>query len=143
MEQAAPVIHLNLVNYESIYVSVAAQRDGWDAEYQKKAAVVQISPADAERLQIRDGDCVEITSESGSVVIVAESDKHCEAGTGYLPLSLYSNRLAGYDPSRSPLPNLKLIEARVSSTKKAVTPVSDLLIRRTVAQERPATAADL
>jgi formylmethanofuran dehydrogenase subunit D len=143
MEKAVPVIHLNLVNYESIYVSLAAQRDGWGAAYQKNAATVKISPADVERLQIKGGDCVEITSESGSVVVVAESDKDCEEGTGYMPLSLYSNRLAGYDPSRSLLPNLKLIEARASSTKKGVTPISDLLIRRTGAQERPTAAADL
>ena len=143
MEQASPVIHLNLVAYESIYVSVAAQRDGLREAYQRKAAAVHLSPADVKRLQIRDSDCIELTAESGSVVVAAESDSDCEEGTGYMPLSLYSNRLAGYDPSRSPLPNLKLIEATASATDKGITPMADLLIRRTVAQERPATAADL
>ncbi len=143
MEQASPVLHLKLITYESIYVSVASQRDGLGEAYQNKAAVAHLSPADVKRLQIKDGDCVELTSESGSVVVAAESESDCQEGMGYMPLSLYSNHLAGYDPSRSPVPNLRLIEVRVSATQKGISPTADLLIRRRVAQERPATAADL
>src|SRR4030043_425414 len=86
--------------------------NGLGETYQKKAAMVYLSPADMKSLQIRDGDPVEMTSESGSVVVAAESDDDCKEGTGHMPLRLYSNYLASYDPSLSPLPNLKLIEAR-------------------------------
>src|SRR4030042_1989993 len=143
MEQAGYSIHLNLITYESIYVSIARKRDGWGDTYQKKAAMVYLSPADMKSLQIRDGDPVEMTSESGSVVVAAESDDDCKEGTGHMPLSLYSNYLASYDPSLSPLPTLKLIEARAFTTRKGITPLSDLLIRRTVAEERPSTASDV
>lgn len=143
MEQAGYSIHLNLITYESIHVSIAKQRDGLSEAYQKKAAMVYLSPADMKSLQIRDGDPVEMTSESGSVVVAAESDDDCKEGTGHMPLSLYSNYLASYDPSLSPLPNLKLIEARAFTTRKGITPLSDLLIRRTVAEERPSTASDV
>jgi formylmethanofuran dehydrogenase subunit D len=143
MEQASPVLHVKLITYESIYVSVASKRDGLGEAYQNKAAVAHLSPADVKRLQIKDGDCVELTSESGSVVVAAESDSDCQEGMGHMPLSLYSNRLAAYDLSRPPLPNLRMIQVRVSPTGKEVTPVEDLLIRRRVAQEGPATAADL
>jgi formylmethanofuran dehydrogenase subunit D len=143
MEQAVPTIGVNLVTYESIYVSLAALRDGLGQAYRNKAAVVHLSPADMKRLQIRDGGCVELSTASGSVVVAAESDADCEEGTGRMPLSLYSNRLAVSQSSRWPLPNLRLIEAMASPAGKGVTPIEDLLVRRRVAQERPATAADL
>jgi formylmethanofuran dehydrogenase subunit D len=143
MEHAGRDIRLNLVVYESIYVSIAGQRDGWGEAYQKKAAMVYLSPADMTNLQIRDGDRIEMTSESGSVVVAAEAGDDCSEGTGNMPFSLYSNRLASYDPGLSSLPNLRLIEARVHATTKGITPLSDLLIRRTVAQERSSTASDL
>lgn len=143
MEQAGHGVRLNLVVYESIYVSIARQSDGWGEAYQKKAAIVYLSPADMKGLQIRDGDPVEMTSECGSVVVASEAANNCKEGTGNMPLSLYSNYLAGYHPELSPLPNLRLIEARVLATTKGITPLSDLLVRRTVAQERPSTASDL
>ncbi len=143
MEQAGHGIHLNLVVYESIYVSIARQRDGWGEAYQNKAAIAYLSPSDMKSLQIGDGDRIEITSECGSVVVAAEADSNCKEGTGNMPLSLFSSYLASYDPELSPLPNLRLIEARVLATEKGITPLSDLLIRRTVAQERPSTASHL
>lgn len=143
MEQAGHSIRLNLIAYESIYVSIARQRDGWGEAYQKNAAVVRLSPADMNSLQIREGDTVELLSESGSVVVTTEADSNCKEGTGNMPLSLYSNCLATYNPALSPLPNLRLIEARVAATTKGITPLSDLVIRRTVAEERPSTASDL
>jgi len=143
MEQSGQGTPLNLVVYESIHVSITRQRDGWGEQYQKKAAAVCLSPADMKTLQIKDGDCVEITSDSGSVVVVAEAENKCKEGMGQMPFSLYSNHLASYDPSVSPLPSLRLITSRASATTKGTTPVSDLLVRRTFAQERPAAASDI
>jgi len=61
-------------------------------------------------------------------VVKAKSDPICQQeGTGYMPASLYSNRLASYNPSVSRLPNLKRIEVRAVSTEKDITPISDLL----------------
>ncbi|MBM4444964.1 MAG: hypothetical protein FJ020_06650 [Chloroflexi bacterium] len=133
MEQAVHAIDVNLVTCESIYVSLAALREGLGQAYRDRAAVVHLSPADMKRLQIRDGDRVELTAASGSVVVAAEADGDLEEGAGRMPLSLYSNRLAEYRPSRWPLPALRLIQSTVSPTGKGVTPVEDLLVRRTVA----------
>lgn len=143
MEEPRKWVSVSLVAYEDIYLSIAKQREGWGEEYQKRSAIVYLSPADMQELQLKTSDHVRLTSNSGSVVVVAEPGDSCEESTGYMPLSLYSNSLASYDPSLSQLPNLKLIEARAMPTENGITPVSDLLIRRTVAQERPSTASDI
>lgn len=143
MEEPRQCISLSLVAYEDIYLSIAKQREGWGEAYQKRSAIVYLSPADMQELELKTSDHVRLTSKSGSVVVAAEPGDSCEERTGYIPLSLYSNYLASYDPSLSQLPNLKLIEARAMPTENGITPVSDLLIRRTVAQERPSTASDI
>jgi len=122
-------IPLVIVTYQDIYQWVAKQRDGWGDAYQQHSAVVRLSPADLKRLGLDDGALVELKSQAGSVVVKAKSDPICQQeGTGYMPASLYSNRLASYNPSVSRLPNLKRIEVRAVPTEKDVTPLPDLLL---------------
>ena len=122
-------ICLTIVTHEDVHVSVVKLREGWGDAYQKKAAIVRLSPADIEKMGLKDNARVELTSPAGSVVVTAKSDRTGEAGTGLMPSSLYTNRLASYDPSVSVLPG-KHIEARAVSTEKGITPLSDLMVRR-------------
>ncbi len=91
--------------------------------------MVRLSRADLEKLGLKDGAKVEISTAAGSVVVAARSDATGEAGVGFMPSSLYTNRLAGYDPGSPVLPG-KYIEARVMPTEKSITAVSDLMVRR-------------
>ena len=122
-------ILLIIVTYEDVHLSIVKLRNGWGDAYQKQAALVRMAPADIEKLGLKDNARVELTSPAGSVVVTAKSDATCEAGTGLMPSSLYTNRLASYDPSISPLPS-KHIEAGAAPTEKGITPVSDLMVRR-------------
>ena len=94
--------------------------------------MVRLSPTDLKSLEMHDGGHVELGSRWGSVVVEAKSDTTCGQGWGHMSTSLYSNRLAGYDPSISRLPHLKHIEVRVLPTDEEITPISDLLVRNTV-----------
>jgi len=122
-------IRLIIVTHEDVHLAIVKLRDGWGDAYQKKAAIVRMAPADIEKLGLRDNARVELTSPVGSMVVMAKSDATCETGVGLMPSSLYTNRLASYDPSSSILPS-KHIEARVVPTEKGITPVSDLVVRR-------------
>jgi formylmethanofuran dehydrogenase subunit D len=122
-------IILTIVTHEDVHLSIVKQKGEWGDAYQKKAAVLRLSRADLEKLALKDGARVELTGPAGSVVVTARSDATGEAGVGFMPSSLYTNRLAGYDPGVSPLPG-KHIEAQAALTEKGITPVSDLIVRR-------------
>jgi formylmethanofuran dehydrogenase subunit D len=123
-------IRLTIVTHEDVHLSVVKLRDGWGDAYEKKAAIMRLSPADIEKLGLKNNARVELTTAAGSVVVTAKSDAACEAGVGLMPSSLYTNRLAtSYDPSVSLLPD-KHIEAQAALTEKRITPVSDLIVRR-------------
>ena len=121
-------IRLTIVTHEDIHLAIAKLRDGWGDACQKKAAIVRLSPADIEKLGLKDNARVELTTPAGSVVVTAKSDATGEAGVGLMPSSLYTNRLAGYDPGVSLLPS-KHIETGAALTDKRITPVSDLIVR--------------
>jgi formylmethanofuran dehydrogenase subunit D len=129
-EKGVPLV---IITYQDIYQWITMQRDGWGDSYQVQSAMVRLSPVDLKNLGLNDGDLVELGSEAGTVVVKAKSDPACEEGTALMLASLYSNRLASYDPSRSRLPNLKRIDVIAKPTKNGVTPLSDLLMRKMVA----------
>jgi formylmethanofuran dehydrogenase subunit D len=122
-------INMTIVAHEDVHLAIAKLRDGWGDAYQKKAAVARLSRADLEKLGLKDNARVELTSPAGSVVVTAKSDATGQAGVGLMPSSLYTNRLAGYESGSSRLPG-QHIEARAVPTEKAITPISDLKVRR-------------
>ena len=133
MNMTAEGVSLVLVTYRDIYQGVAEQREGLGEAYRSRSAIVRVSPTDLKKLGLKDGGRVELKTRSGSVVVAAKADPACPEGIGYMPASLYSNRLASYDPSVSKLPNLKRIESKAVPSEKAITPISDLLARKKVA----------
>ena len=122
-------ILLTIVAHEDVHLAIVRLRDGWGDAYQKKAAVVHLSRADLEKLGLKDNARVEVTGPAGSVAVTAKSDATCEAGLGFMPSSLYTNRLVSYEPASPTMPG-KHIGARVMPTEKHITTVSDLVVRR-------------
>jgi formylmethanofuran dehydrogenase subunit D len=122
-------INLTVATHEDVYLAIARLRDDRGDAYQKKAAVLRLSRTDLEKLGLKDNARVELAGPAGSVVVTAKLDATGDGGLGLMPSSLYTNRLAGYDPGSLILP-AKHIEVRVMPTEKGVTPVSDLTVGR-------------
>lgn len=130
MTSAQGGIVLTIVAHEDVHLAIVRQKGDWGDAYLKKAALLRLSKADMEKLALKDGARIELTSAAGSVVVAAKSDATGEAGVGYMAASLYTNRLASYDSGSSVSPGTH-IEARAVVTDKAVTPISDLKVKRT------------
>ena len=122
-------ILLTIVAHADVHLAISKLRDDWGDAYQKKAAVLRLSRADLEKLGLKDNARVELTNPAGSVVVTAKLDAAGDHGLGLMPSSLYTNRLASYEPGSSTLLG-KHIEARVIPIEKGITPVSDLIVRR-------------
>jgi len=119
-------IHLVIVVYQDLHQRTIMQRDGVGESYERVSARLWMSPADMDRLDIRDRDIVQIQSDTGTVVVRAKVLPECKDGVGYMPESLYTTHITSYDAAAAQMSDLQRFEAEVNRTDVQVTPVSTL-----------------
>ena len=120
------MISLAIVTFHDVFQRVAAERGVLTKGYQEHSALVLMSAEDMNALGIKDGATVKVSSSVSSVVLQAKRDTGGEPGFGYMPVSLYSNRLSSYQPTKSRLPNFKHITVVVEASNEAITPIADI-----------------
>ena len=125
-------MELKLITYRDVFQWAARRRD--PAAYQQRSAVVRLSPQDMKALGVKGGDTLSLSNPRGEVVVVAQADAHCPPGHGLMPFSPYANRLSGYDPALSPLPDFKNIPVTARTTSAEVTPLDQ--VERAAVQRR-------
>ncbi len=74
---AAPECSVVIVTYPDIFRTEAGLKHGkFSREYQELSAVIVLDSGDMAKIEVKDGDLVEIKSETGVVVVRAkESEK--------------------------------------------------------------------
>ena len=85
--------------------------------YQKRSAVVRLSPQDMKALGLKEGDQVRLSNSSDKIVVRARSDQGCPPGLAVMPVSAYANRLTSYEVERG-LPNFKGLQIEVETTEE-------------------------
>ena len=120
------MISLIIIACHDVFQRLAAQRGILTDEYQKHSAVVSMSIKDMKALGITDGTAVKLSNSIGSIVLQAKRDSSIEPGFGYMPLSLYANMLASYEPAKAKLPNFKHMEVTAEPSAEAITPIAEV-----------------
>ena len=116
-------MEFRIITYRDVFQWAAHRQDL--AAYQARSALVRLSPEDMKLLGVRSGDAVSLSNTGGEVVVLASADAHCPPGYGLMPLSAYANRLSGYEPQVSPLPNFKSIPVTIQPTVSGVTSLAE------------------
>ncbi len=119
-------IHLVIVVYQDLHQRTIMQRDGVGESYERVSARLWMSPADMNRLGIRDRDFVEIKNDTGMVVVRARILAECKDGVGYMPENLYTTHITSYNVAAAQMSDLQRFEAEVNRTDIQATPVSTL-----------------
>ena len=94
---------------------------GSEEQYQERSAVVWLSQGDMKALKMEDGDNIKLKNTLGTIVVQAKLDSSCPQGFAFMPVSRYSNRLVGYEPSKARLPAFKRVEVLAEPTEEDVT----------------------
>ena len=91
---AAPECGVVIVTYPDIFRTEAGLRHGkFSSEYRELSAVIVLDPEDMAKIEVKDGDLVEVLGEDGAVVVrVKESEKE-HPGIGYMPEGAWANVL--------------------------------------------------
>jgi formylmethanofuran dehydrogenase subunit D len=105
-----PRLSLILVTYRDVFQYAARHKGEAESNYEQRSTVMRLSPEDMKTLGTKDGDQVKLHNDSGELIVRVKTDKNCWQGVGFIPASLYSNKLTSYDPARGRLPNFKRLE---------------------------------
>ena len=120
------MISLTIVACHDIFQRLAMEQGILTAGYQEHSAVVRMSAEDMHALGVEDGAVVKMSNSTGSIVVQARLDTGCEPGFGYMPMSLYPNMLASYQPEEAKLPNFKHIKVAAEPSDEDVTPIAEV-----------------
>lgn len=91
---AAPECGVVIVTYPDIFRTEAGLRHGkFSREYQELSAVIVLDSGDMAKIEVKDGDLVEIKSEAGVVVVRAKESEKEHPGIGYMPEGAWANVL--------------------------------------------------
>ncbi|HIJ06329.1 MAG: Molybdopterin dinucleotide-binding region [Methanomicrobiales archaeon 53_19] len=95
--------------------------------YQRATSIVYINHLDLMELGIESGDRVQVTSDSGSVVLITEATHDIPTGCAYIALGPYANAIIGGYTHGTGMPDYKDIIVEIEPTDDPVPTVWDLM----------------
>jgi formylmethanofuran dehydrogenase subunit D len=116
---AAPECGVVIVTYPDIFRTEAGLKHGkFSREYQELSAVLVLDSGDMAKIEVKDGDLVEIKSEAGAVVVRAKESEKEHPGIGYMPEGAWA-----YILGASPMP------AKVSRSRQEIPAIEEVYRR--------------
>jgi formylmethanofuran dehydrogenase subunit D len=98
-------------------------------EYFESVSYIELSPEDADSLNIKAGDNIKVETNYGSVVVSTKVSKKLNAGESFFPYGLWANQVIGTDTEGTGMPLYKGIEAKITASKKKVASLTDLVAK--------------
>ncbi len=124
---AVPECGVVIVTYPDIFRTEAGLRHGkFSSEYQELSAVIVLDPGDMAKIEVKDGDLVEIKSEEGAVVVRAKESEKEHSGIGYMPEGAWAYIL-GASPATD-LPSMLALSAKVSRSRQKIPAIEELYL---------------
>lgn len=123
-------LDVKIVTFRDIFQYEAGKKGRYTDEYRNLSAQIILDKGDAALLGVKDGQNVEITNDTSSVVVVARiSDDEPHPGLAFMTNSPWSNQLVRDDTCNTGIPEFKGIAAKVAPSGEKVTQISELLQR--------------
>ena len=116
---AVPECMVAIVTYPDIFRTEAGLRHGkFSKEYQELSAVIVLDSEDMAKIEVKDGDLVEVLGEEAAIVVRAKESEKEHPGIGYMPEGVWANVL-GAGPA----------SAKVSRSQQEISAIEDVYRR--------------
>jgi len=116
---AVPECVVVIVTYPDIFRTEAGLKHGkFSREYQELSAVIVLDPEDLAKIEVKDGDLVEVLGGAGAVVVRAKESGNEHPGIGYMPEGAWANVL-GASP----------VSAKVRGSRQEVPAIEEVYYR--------------
>ena len=119
---------VTLITGRTINQGCSKEQGKFSEEYMRNVAVCEINAEDMNKLNIRDGDNVKVTTEVGSVIVKAKKSRRIRtSGVIFIPYGPWANAILKPETEGTGMPLLKGSKARVEPTNESVSSLRELL----------------
>jgi formylmethanofuran dehydrogenase subunit D len=122
-----PKINVTLVSGRTAQQGVGLEEGKTSESYVKSVNHVQLSPDDAAKMKLKEGDAVSVETRHGSVVVNWKPSKELEPGMAFFPYGPWANQVYGYETEGTGMPMFKGIDATVTPSKGKVKSIEELV----------------
>jgi formylmethanofuran dehydrogenase subunit D len=122
-----PKINVTLVSGRTAQQGVGLEEGKTSESYVKSVNHVQLSPDDAAKMKLKEGDAVSVETRHGSVVVNWKPSKELEPGMAFFPYGPWANQVYGYETEGTGMPMFKGIDATVAPSKGKVKSIEALV----------------
>ena len=100
------------------------------AKAKEATGVCFLDPEDIKKLQVLEGENIEITTSEGTIIVKAKKSNDApHQGIAFMPLGIYANWVTPPGDAGIGVPQYKGIEAVITPTKKRVLDVNELVAK--------------
>lgn len=96
-------------------------------QYFKSVTFIEMSTADADTLELEDGDPVEVSTPHGSVVVLTRRSEGLDKGLIFFPYGPWANQVFGANTGGTGMPSFKGVRAKVKPVEGAPLTLSELV----------------
>jgi len=97
-------------------------------EYIESVSILEMNGEDMKKLGVKDGERVKVTTEFGSIVLVAKKSLRIRSpGSAFIPYGPWANFIMGSDTDGTGMPLLKGVSAQIEPTDEEVSTIRDLI----------------
>ncbi|RLI30394.1 MAG: hypothetical protein DRO46_00530 [Candidatus Hecatellales archaeon] len=101
-------------------------------KYKEAVAVCELAEEDMERLGVKPGDPVRVTSPYGSVVVKAVKARDPTPGIAFIPTGIWANAVTAPETSAAGIPSYKCIEVEIEPAPGEKVPDLEELLKQSV-----------
>lgn len=88
---------------------------------------IQLCPEDGEKLSLKEGDKVKVTTDFGSVTVLWMLEKGLDPGIVFFPYGPWANQVYSSTTGSTGMPIMKGIPATIESTKEEVLSMEEIV----------------
>jgi formylmethanofuran dehydrogenase subunit D len=122
-------IQLTLITGRTIDQGVGKELGKGTQEYFDTSAICYLDPQDMQRLNIKNGAAIQVTSKFGAVTVKAKHfPRGCHVGLAFIPCGLWANAVCGDDTYSMGMPLFKGFPVTVTApSDQTILTVNELL----------------
>jgi len=120
-------IQVTLISGRTSNQGIGLEEGKLSKKYTESVNHIQVCPEDMEKLGLKDGDRVKVTTDFGSVTVAWVQEKGLDSGMVFFPYGPWANQVYSSTTGSTGMPLMKGIPAKIMPTDEKVLSIEEIV----------------